>query len=118
MTACRISFQLRIVFFRFHDSAAAKCKLKLLGPDGNLNIFQEDGSLPEAYENFRTNREPDLETKVFMQLGQKLIDLFNMMRQFFGDDRFAVDKKRACAVFLSDKSIIVKKDGFVNEKRG
>ncbi|MDY6291740.1 MAG: hypothetical protein SPL86_09685 [Succiniclasticum sp.] len=83
-----------------HDSAAAKCKLKLLGPDGNLNIFQEDGSLPEAYENFRTNREPDLETKVFMQLGQKLIDLFNMMRQFFGDDRFTVDKKRACAVFL------------------
>ena len=48
------------------DTAAAKCRLKLLGMDGSLLLFQKDGSLPEEYEKFRTNREPDLEAKVFM----------------------------------------------------
>ncbi|MBQ8920206.1 MAG: hypothetical protein IJ056_08895 [Acidaminococcaceae bacterium] len=81
-------------------AAAAKCKLKLLGPDHQLMLFQEDGSLPESYEKFRTNQEPDLETKVFMQLGQKLLDLFDMMRNFFGDARFTFERKRACFAFF------------------
>ncbi|MBQ3365985.1 MAG: hypothetical protein IJG43_04800 [Acidaminococcaceae bacterium] len=86
------------------DTAAAKCRLKLLGADGRLLLFQNDGSLPEEYENFRTNREPDLETKVFMQLGQKLAVLFDMMQNYFGDARFSLDRRRACyAFFGSDK---------------
>ena len=86
------------------DTAAAKCRLKLLGADGRLLLFRNDGSLPEEYENFRTNREPDLETKVFMQLGQKLAVLFDMMQNYFGDARFSLDRRRACyAFFGSDK---------------
>ncbi len=86
------------------DTAAAKCRLKLLGADGRLLLFRNDGSLPEEYENFRTNREPDLETKVFMQLGQKLAILFDMMQKYFGDARFSLDRRRACyAFFGSDK---------------
>jgi hypothetical protein len=86
------------------DTAAAKCRLKLLGADGRLLLFRNDGSLPEEYVNFRTNREPDLETKVFMQLGQKLAILFDMMQKYFGDARFSLDRRRACyAFFGSDK---------------
>ena len=86
------------------DTAAAKCRLKLLGTDGRLLLFQKDGSLPEEYENFRTNREPDLETKVFMQLGQKLSVLFDMMQKYYGDARFSLDRRRACyAFFGTDK---------------
>ena len=82
------------------DTAAAKCRLKLLGADGNLLLFQKDGSLPEEYEKFRTNREPDLETKVFMQLGQKLTILFDMMQKYFDDPRFSLDRKRACYAYF------------------
>ena len=86
------------------DTAAAKCRLKLLGTDGRLLLFRKDGSLPEEYENFRTNREPDLETKVFMQLGQKLSVLFDMMQKYYGDARFSLDRRRACyAFFGTDK---------------
>ena len=82
------------------DTAAAKCRLKLLGPDGRLMLFQNDGSLPAEYERFRTNREPDLETKVFIQLGQKLAVLFDMMQKYFGESRFSLDRHRACYAFF------------------
>ena len=86
------------------DTAATKCRLKLLGTDGSLLLFRDDGSLPEEYDKFRTNREPDLETKVFMQLGQKLAVLFDMMQKYFGDSRFSLDRRRACyAFFGTDK---------------
>ena len=83
-----------------NDTAAAKCRLKLLGTDGRLLLFRNDGSLPEEYENFRTNQEPDLETKVFMQLGQKLTALLDMMQKYFGDSRFNLDRRRACYAFF------------------
>lgn len=82
------------------DTAAAKCRLKLLGTDGSLLLFQKDGSLPEEYEKFRTNREPDLETKVFMQLGQKLAILLDMMQKYFGSSRFSLDRRRACYAYF------------------
>ena len=82
------------------DMATAKCRLKLLGADGRLLLFRNDGSLPEEYENFRTNREPDLETKVFMQLGQKLAVLSDMMQKYFGDARFSLDRRRASYAFF------------------
>ena len=82
------------------DTAPAKCRLKLLGTDGRLLLFRNDGSLPEEYENFRTNREPDLETKVFMQLGQKLAVLSDMMQKYFGDARFSLDRRRASYAFF------------------
>ena len=82
------------------DTAAAKCRLKLLGPDGQLLLFQEDGSLPEEYEKFRTNQEPDLDTKVFMQLGQKLTILFDMMQKYFSAPRFKRDRGLASYAFF------------------
>lgn len=82
------------------DTAAKKCRLKLLGPDKTLNLFRKDGSLPEAYDRFRTNQEPDLETKVFMQLGKRLFDLFDMMRAYFNDPCFDFERRRACFSFF------------------
>lgn len=82
------------------DTAAAKCRLKLLGANGRLLLFQNDGSLPAEYEKFRTNREPDLETKVFMQLGQKLSILFEMIQKYFGDSRFSLDRRRASYAYF------------------
>ena len=86
------------------DAAADKCRLKLLGPKGKLLLFQKDGSLPEEYEKYRTNREPDLEAKVFMQLGQKLTALFELMQKYFSDSHFSLDRRRASyAYFGTDK---------------
>ena len=82
------------------DAAASKCRLKLLGPDENLLLFRKDGSLPEEYEKFRTNREPDLETKVFMQLGQKLAILFDKMQKYFCDLNFSLDRRRASYAYF------------------
>ena len=82
------------------DTAAAKCRLKLLGADGKLLLFCKDGSLPEEYEKFRTNREPDLDTKVFMQLGQKLTILFDMMQKYFNGSRFSLDRRRASYAYF------------------
>ena len=82
------------------DTAAAKCRLKLLGTDGSLLLFRDDGSLPAEYERYRTNREPDLETKIFMQLGQKLAVLFDMMQNYFNGSRFSLDRRRACYAFF------------------
>ena len=83
-----------------NDTAAAKCRLKLLGPDGSLLLFRKDGSLPEEYDRYRTNQEPDLEAKVFMQLGQKLSTLSDMMQKFFGEPRFSLDRRRASYAYF------------------
>lgn len=82
------------------DTAAAKCRLKLLGMDGSLLLFKQDGTLPAEYERFRTNREPDLETKVFMQMGQKLAILFDLIQNYFTESRFSMDRRRACYAFF------------------
>ena len=82
------------------DTAAAKCRLKLLGTNGSLLLFQPDGSLPAEYERFRTNREPDLATKVFMKMGQKLAILFDMMQSYFSDSRFSLDRRRASHAYF------------------
>jgi len=86
------------------DTAASKCRLRLLGADGTLLLFQKDGSLPEEYERYRTNREPDLETKVFMQLGQKLSILFDMMQKYFDDPCFSLDRCRACYAYFGTET--------------
>lgn len=83
-----------------NDTAAAKCRLKLLGPDGSLLLFRKDGFLPEEYDRYRTNQEPDLEAKVFMQLGQKLSTLSDMMQKFFGEPRFSLDRRRASYAYF------------------
>lgn len=86
------------------DTAADKCRLKLLGQDGSLLLFQKDGALPAEYEKYRTNREPDLENKVFMQLGQKLMTLFDMMQKYFDDARFRLDRRRASYAFFGSET--------------
>jgi hypothetical protein len=86
------------------DTAAAKCRLKLLGAEGKLLLFQKDGSLPDEFEKYRTNREPDLETKVFMQLGQKLSTLFDMMQKYFDDPRFSMDRRRASYAYFGTET--------------
>ena len=86
------------------DTAAEKCRLKLLGPNKKLLLFQEDCSLPEEYEKYRTNREPDLETKVFMQMGQKITDLFELMQGYFSTPKFALDRKYACYTFFGTET--------------
>ena len=83
-----------------NDGAADKCRLKLLGSEGELLLFRADGSLPEEFEKYRTNREPDLETKVFMQLGQKLSALFDMMQNYFSDPRFSLDRRHASYAYF------------------
>ena len=88
-----------------HDDAAEKCKAKLLGNGKNLKLFSEDGSLPEEYEKYRINQEPDLDTKVFMQLGQKLSDLFCMMRDYFNDEEFRFERRRACISYFGSDLI-------------
>ena len=54
----------------------------------------------EEYDRYRTNQEPDLEAKVFMQLGQKLSTLSDMMQKFFGEPRFSLDRRRASYAYL------------------
>ena len=51
------------------DTAADKCRLKLLGADGRLLLFKKDGSLPEEYEKYRRFSE--------------VYDLFDMANQSF-----------------------------------
>jgi len=92
------------------DDAALKCRAKLLGGDKKLKIFREDGSLSEEYEKYRTNQEPDLETKVFMQLGQKLTVLFKQMRDFFNEDRFQFERKQACISYFGADTDLSKEE--------
>ncbi|MBO6265237.1 MAG: hypothetical protein J6M57_04430 [Acidaminococcaceae bacterium] len=86
------------------DDAALRCKAKLLGADKKLNLFNSDGSLPDEYEKYRTNREPDLDTKIFMQMGKKLTDLFYLMKNYFNDDSFRYERKRARLSYFGSDS--------------
>lgn len=87
------------------DSAATKCKSKLLGAGKTVNLFNADGSLPEEYEKFRINREPDLQTKVFMQMGQKLSVLSGLFRNFFNGPEYEYERRRAVLLFFGTDTV-------------
>ena len=86
-------------------TAAAKCRDKVLGEDGQLLIFNEDGSLPPSYANRRLNTEPDLPMKVFVQLGQRMAEIFSLLRNHFQHPVFAYDRERAYRSFFGTDSV-------------
>ena len=87
------------------DSAATKCKLQILGAGKRIHLFNEDGSLPEEFEKFRVNRQPDLGTKVFMQIGQKLSVLSGSFRTYFNGPEFEFERKRAVLLYFGTDSM-------------
>lgn len=87
------------------DTAAAKCALKLLGPEQRLLLFDEEGRLPAEYEARRINTEPDLGMKVFVQLGRRMDDVFTLLREYFQRAAFRYDRKQACVSFFGREDV-------------
>lgn len=87
------------------DTAAAACARKLLGADGRLLLFDADGYLPAEYESRRINAEPDLEMKVFVQLGRRMNELFTLLREHFQRGVFQYDRERARISFFGMEEI-------------
>lgn len=87
------------------DTAAAKCRVKVLGEGEQLLIFNKDGSLPSAFLDRRLNSEPDLPMKVFVQLGQRLTDIFGLLRDHFQHPLFQHDRERAYLSFFGTEMV-------------
>ncbi len=74
--------------------APADAKAKLL-VDGSLQIIAADGSFLPEYERYNLYATPDLPTKIFLNIGERLQDLLESVQKLFARKEYKRDIERA-----------------------
>ena len=92
------------------DSAARKCRAKLLAVPGKVALIEEDGTFEPGYEGYTFNGTPDLPCKVFGGSMNRIDALERLLHRYFNQEEFAQDRWRAHYLFydlvpqLNDKN--------------
>ncbi len=76
------------------DSAPSEAKAKLLA-DGRLQIIDKDGHFLPEHERYNVYSTPDLPTKVYLNIGERMQKLMDDVQSFFKQKRFKRDVARA-----------------------
>ena len=92
------------------DSAPAEAKAKLV-QDGRVQMLDEEGYFLPEYERYNQYSTPDLPNKAFLNIGERLQNLFSALQTFFGAQRYKRDVERATFLFSG-----ILMNGMTNEK--
>ena len=63
--------------------------------EGKMNIILPDGSFDEANAERAWNATPDIPAKIFLNIGERLQELLEVLHRFFEREYFRLDLDRA-----------------------
>lgn len=95
-----------------NGDSPAEAKAKLL-PEGKLTLMDYDGNFLPEHNKFNVYSTVDLPAKIFLNIGDRLNELVEALRQFFSQERFMRDVERAAFIY---SGILL--SGAVQEKPG
>ena len=98
-----------------NDSAAINCKNKILS-NGELKVFNEDGTLKDSYKNYVINANPDLPVKIFVNIGGKLDILIDEMREYFSKNIYKKDSERSSFLYFGIIPDLNKLEGYSSKE--
>lgn len=76
------------------DGAPAEAKSRLLKA-GKVQMLDEEGYFLPEYERYNLYCTPDLPSKVFLNIGERLQSLMSSLQTFFGAEKYKRDVERA-----------------------
>lgn len=76
------------------EKAPMEAKARLL-VDGRLQIIAEDGSFLPKFERYNLYATPDLPTKIFLNIGERLQELLDAVQALFSRKEYRRDIERA-----------------------
>ena len=94
------------------DNAPAEAKAKLLA-DGKLQIVGKDGSFLPGNDRYNLYSTPDLPTKVYLNIGERMQNLLDDVQSYYTQKQFRRDLERADFLFGG-----IFQNGTVQEKPG
>lgn len=81
-----------------YDSAPLEAKAKLIA-DGKLQIIGEDGAFLPKFDRYNQYATPDLPSKIYLNIGERIQNLLNFLQQYYGEKKYARDIERANFLF-------------------
>ncbi len=66
---------------------------------GRMNIVNPDGSFTEAHKERTRFTVPDAANKIFLNVSERMQEIYAAMHEFFSDSRFGVDLERASVLY-------------------
>ena len=96
-----------------NDEAPQAAKAKLI-VDGKLQLINKDGSF--AVDRYNQYATPDLPSKIYLNIGERLDNLINFMQQFYSDKKYKRDIERATFLLSGILTVGVEKPKMDNEE--
>lgn len=78
---------------------APQAAKEVLLRDGKLRIIKEDGSFESGYVPRSGHAAPDPETKIFLNVGDKMDEIYTKLHEYFHNPVFGVDLERAAVLY-------------------
>ena len=72
---------------------------EILLQEGKMNIILPDGSFDEANAERAWNATPDIPAKIFLNIGERLQELLEVLHRFFEREYFRLDLDRAAFLY-------------------
>ena len=66
---------------------------------GKMNIINPDGSFAEGYGTRGRNAVPDASNKIFLNVSERMGEIYAAMHEFFSDSQFSIDLERASMLY-------------------
>ncbi len=66
---------------------------------GRMNIINPDGSFAEGYSERNQYTVPDASNKIFLNVSERMQEIYAAMHEFFTESRFSVDLERASVLY-------------------
>lgn len=67
--------------------------------DGKMHIINPDGSFADGHKARTRHTVPDVSNKIFLNVGERMQEIYAAMHEFFTDSRFSVDLERASVLY-------------------
>lgn len=78
--------------------APLEAEEKLLA-GGKMNIVNPDGSFTDENKDRRLFTVPDASNKIFLNVNERMQEIYAAMHEFFTESRFSVDLERASVLY-------------------
>ncbi len=80
-------------------SAPLEAKAKLLPEGKKLQLLDKKGNFLPEYARYNQYATPDLPSKIYLNIGERIENLLNFMQQFYSDPKYKQDVERANFLF-------------------
>lgn len=97
-TCCRLYEYLCQKKVISYAGAPQEAAAKLLD-GGKMNIVNPDGSFTEAHQSRSRFAVPDASNKIFLNVSERMQEIYAAMHEFFSDSQFSVDLERASVLY-------------------